>query len=211
MFTGIIKELGKVKRIDETEKIKTFLIKASEILDGKKIGDSIAVNGACMTITAIDTESFQFDVMEESLNKTNLSKLIIGSIVNLESAMTLNQGIDGHLVQGHVDSTAEIIFIKKNGKNTEISIKTPKKLRKYIAFKGSITVNGVSLTVSKLEDKSFTVALIPHTLEKTNLKELKKGSIVNLEIDLIARYLENLLNQKEKETKYEFLKDRNLI
>lgn len=211
MFTGIIKELGEIIKIEEKNKIKTFVVKASVVIDNKKIGDSIAVNGACMTITKIDKNSFQFDTIQESLEKTNLADLKPGDIVNLEPALALNQGLDGHLVQGHIDTTAEVNEVIKNGDNTEISIKIPKEIKKYLAFKGSITINGVSLTISRLEESIFKISLIPHTLEQTNLKQLNKGSKVNLEIDLIARYLESLLEEKEKETKYEFLRERNLI
>jgi riboflavin synthase len=207
MFTGIIKEIGIIEEIEELKTSKLFKIKCNSALIGKKIDESIAVNGVCVTIIEKDDQSFKFSAISETLEKSNLNELEKGSEVNLEPALTLAQGIDGHLVQGHVDNTAEIKAIKEN----RLIIESPKDLVKYIAHKGSITINGVSLTVSKIEEGYFAVELIPHTQENTNLGKLKKGDRVNLEIDLIARYLEGLLNQKEQESKYEFLKDRNLI
>jgi len=211
MFTGIIQELGKVKSIEEREEIKTFTIEAAKVLKGKDIGDSIAVNGACMTITDLSPSSFKFDAIKESLEKTNLKTLEVGSIVNLEPAMRLEQTVDGHLVQGHVDCTSEVFKIIQEGENTVISIKIPKEMKKYLAFKGSITVNGVSLTVARLEENSFNVAIIPHTMAATNFQYFSPGEVVNLEADLIARYLESLFNAKEEEATYQFLKERNLI
>lgn len=211
MFTGIIKEIGEIFSIEAKENITTFVVKCSEILKNKEIGNSIAVNGACITITGLEENSFKFDAIKETLEKTNLNEFKEGSKVNLEPALTLNQGLDGHLVQGHVDTMGEVEEILINEGKTKLTINYPAKIGKYLAFKGSITINGVSLTISDLQGETFAVELIPHTLEKTNLGELKKGDKVNLEIDMIARYLERLLNNKDKQITYDFLKDRGFL
>lgn len=211
MFTGIIKELGKVKKITKTQKGATFLVQAGSILKNKKIGESIAVNGVCVTIIKLTKGSFQFEAIKETLDKSNLKNLKTGTEVNLEPALTLNQSLDGHLVQGHIDTEGIVENFEKDHGENILTIKFPKQIAAFLAFKGSITVNGVSLTISNLQDSTFSVSLIPHTLKNTNLKNLKKGDKVNLEVDLIARYLKNLLDKKDNEAKYEFLKDRNLI
>lgn len=211
MFTGIIKELGKIKKITKSRKGATFLVQAGSILKNKKIGESIAVNGVCVTITKLTKGYFEFEAIKETLDRSNFKNLKTGDEVNLEPALTLNQSLDGHLVQGHIDTEGMVKNFKKNHGDNILTIKFPKQIAAFLAFKGSITVNGVSLTISNLQDSTFSVSLIPHTLKNTNLKNLKKGDKVNLEVDLIARYLKNLLDKKEDEVKYEFLKDRNLI
>lgn len=211
MFTGIIEEVGEIEKIKLTDSGKTFKIKAGELAKTTKIGGSIAVNGACMTITEIDGDIMTFDTIQESLEKTNLKTLNKGEKVNLESALKFGDKLEGHLLQGHVDTEGEVEeHIAAKEKNT-LTIRFPQNLAKYLALKGSIAINGVSLTISHLELRTFSVELIPHTLEKTNLKNLQKGDKVNLEIDSIARYLESLLNAKEQESKYYFLRERNLI
>lgn len=207
MFTGIVQEIGKVKEIKKSSQGLDLEIACTKALENKKIGDSIAVNGACLTIVKIGNQRLNFEVINETLTKTNLKNLQINDEVNLEPSMTLNQGIDGHLVQGHVDGEGTVESLKDG----ILTIKFPDELSDCLAFKGSITINGVSLTISDLQDNTISVSLIPHTLENTNLKSLKNGQTVNLEVDLIARYLKNLLDKKENETKYAFLKDRNLI
>jgi riboflavin synthase len=195
MFTGIIEEVGKVKELRKKNANQNFTIATKSILKNKKIGESIAVNGACMTITKISGNTFQFDAMPESLELTNLADIKEGEEVNLETALSINKGLDGHIVQGHIDCTEETIELKKDDKKDILKIKIPKKIKKYICMKGSITINGVSLTISKLTETSFSVDLIPHTLKNTNLNKLKKGDKVNLEADIIAKYLENLLKK----------------
>lgn len=211
MFTGIIQEVGVVNSIKKAGKTAAFEVKAEKLLQNKKIGDSIAVNGACMTITELEKKSFKFDVMKESMEKTNLGTASKGEKVNLEGALTLNQALDGHLVQGHVDETAEVIELKNKKDHAQLKIKYSDEIAKYLALKGSITINGVSLTISDIQSAHFTVDLIPYTLKETNLGKLKKGNIVNLEIDMIARYLERMLDKKNDQAKYEYLKERNLI
>lgn len=211
MFSGIVQEIGVIKKIEGDNSLKSFSISAQNILKNKKIGDSIAVNGACLTVTSIKDSEFTCDAISETLEKTNLKALKEDDLVNLEPALSLNELINGHLVQGHIDCEGEVLEISENNKNQSLKIKFPSHLAKYLAFKGSICVNGVSLTISRLEEANFTVEIIPHTWQNTNLKLLKTGSLVNLETDMIGKYLERLLDQKANETKYEFLRERNLI
>jgi len=211
MFTGIIKEIGEISSVKKSGANKTFAVKTSKILANKKIGQSIAINGVCTTITKITKNTFEFEAMPETLNRTNLGIIKKNSKVNLEDSLKFNEDIDGHLVQGHVDTKGEVISLSKSKKGTILTIKYPKEIAKYLAFKGSISINGVSLTISDLNYSDFSVDLIPHTLKNTNLGILKKKDEVNLEIDMIARYVKRLLDAKEKEFTYEFLKDRNFI
>ena len=177
MFTGIIQEVGKVPKVKNKKDEKIFTIETVKILESKKIGDSIAINGACLTVTEIET-----------LDLTNLSEIKENSEVNIEGALKMGQSLDGHIVQGHVDCIGKVLGWKKN----VLQIKFPSKIQKYIALKGSITINGVSLTISKRKKEEFEVSLILHTIQNTNLGKLKKNDKVNLEIDIIARYLETL-------------------
>lgn len=211
MFTGIVEKTGEIQKISNGKNTKIFVVKAGSVLKTKKIGQSISVNGVCVTITAIKNGSFTFDAMPETLEKTNLGKLKINDIVNLEPALKLNGELDGHFVQGHVDAQGKVVSLKKEKKHMILTIEFPKEISQYLAFKGSIAINGVSLTVSRLESKTFSVDLIPHTLAKTNLGKLKKGDKVNLEADVIARYLKRLLDCKESESKYEYLAERGFI
>ncbi len=191
MFTGIVSQIGEVTNISETEGIKKFTVKCLKSLN-LKVGDSVAINGACMTATSIKGNTFTFDTISESLSKTNLNLLTKGSKINLELPLKANQKLDGHIVQGHVDETAKVKSMTKN----LLTLNTPKNLKKYIAMKGSVTLNGVSLTVSKLTSSTFSVSLIPHTLKTTNLANIKSGDLINLEIDILARYLEQLTKTK---------------
>lgn len=210
MFTGIIQEKGIITDRKKDKNI-TFSVKSKKLLKNKKVGDSISVNGICVTITNIENETFDFDAMPETISTTNIDGLEKGNEVNLEPALTLNQGLDGHLIQGHVDTTGEVQDLTNDKDEVRLTVKYPKKISEYLAFKGSITLNGVSLTISDLQTDTFSVDLIPHTLKITNLGKLKKGDKVNIEIDLIARYLKTLLDSKEKETKYEYLKERGFL
>lgn len=207
MFTGIIQEVGIIKNIQKAN----FEVGTKKILHNKKVGDSIAVNGVCVTITKITKTTFKFDAIEETLKRTNLKSLKKNSKVNLEPALTLSQTIDGHLIQGHIDTEGTVVSLKKHKNDTTLKIKFPEEIARFLAFKGGIAINGVSLTISHLEENTFEVELIPHTIKNTNLGILKKSDKINLEIDLIARYLDRLLSAKENEAKYYFLKERNLI
>lgn len=207
MFTGIIKKTGKVKSIE----LNAITIESPNFFKAHEVGESISVDGACLTITKNDNNTATFNLMEETVLHTTFKNLNVGSIVNLEPAMTLNKRLEGHIVQGHVDGIGEILEVKKAKTQTTLRIKYPQPLQKFLALKGSITVNGVSLTISFLEENYFEVSLVNHTLENTNLGIVKKGSEVNLEIDTVARYIKALLDSKEEETKYEYLLERGLI
>jgi riboflavin synthase len=211
MFTGIIQELGKIQKVESKKGNKTFVVKASKILKKKKKGQSIAVNGACVTIVKLTKNSFTFEAIAETLEKTNLGVLKKSDEVNLEPALKIGQELDGHLVQGHIDTKGTVLSFKEENKHIILRIEFPMEMSRFMAFKGSITINGVSLTISHLQDKSFGVDLIPHTLKNTNLGKLTKGDKVNLEVDMISKYIERMLNHKESQTKYEYLKDRNFI
>lgn len=208
MFTGIIEEQSQIQTISKNGDKLTLSILAPKTALKVAIGDSVAVDGTCLTVTSKSGDSIFFDAVAETIDRTIIKNYTEGQKVNLETALTLSKGIDGHLVQGHVDTTSTVISI--NDKH-EITIEFPPEIAKFLAFKGSIVINGVSLTISKLEDTTLQVSLIPHTLETTNLGELKAGSLVNIEIDLIARYLERMIHEKEGQSKYHFLKERNLI
>ncbi len=196
MFSGIIQAVGMIEQVEPLEKGVHLTIEAGVLGLGKtKIGDSIAMNGACMTATSISGNRFTVDVSRESLDVT--VGLGAPGPVNLEKSMALGDSIDGHLVTGHVDGVGEVAAFERLGESWRLAVRAPKDLGRYIARKGSITVNGVSLTVNRVEDgpagATFEVNLIPHTLEVTTLSRLVAGAKVNLEIDLLARYVQRLL------------------
>lgn len=186
MFTGIIKDLGAVMSVKKHGQNRIFRIKPR--IAKISIGSSISVNGVCSTIINKSTHWFEFEAMPETLKRTNLAMLKPGEKVNLEPSLRLNSELGGHFVLGHVDG----IGIVKSVKNNELWIAAPAELRKFIAFKGCIAINGVSLTISGVQGNNFKVSLIPYTLKHTNLGSLRKNDKVNLEIDMIARYLEKI-------------------
>ncbi|WP_437130963.1 riboflavin synthase [Peptostreptococcus russellii] len=198
MFTGIVEEIGKIKAIKKGKNSARLVINAKKVLEDVKLGDSIAVNGVCLTVTEFSNSEFAVDVMHESLRKSSLSTLKNDSSVNLERAMLLNGRFGGHIVSGHIDGTGEIINIKNDDNAIWYTISAKDKIMKYIIEKGSITIDGISLTVANLSESDFSVSIIPHTQEETILKTKKIGDIVNLENDCIAKYVESLLNFKEK-------------
>lgn len=202
MFTGIIEEKGMVEAITLKGISGVINIKAKKVLEGTKLGDSIAVNGVCLTVIDIRKDGFSADVMAETVRKTNLSYLKKGSLVNLERAMAMNGRFGGHIVSGHVDLTGEIIKKEKEEISTWFYIKPTKDISQYIINEGSITIDGISLTVAKAENEYFAVSIIPHTGKETTLLDKNVGDIVNLETDIIGKYVENLLNKaKPKENK----------
>ena len=204
MFTGIIQAKGNIKEIRISNKGAVFALNSNSLeLSDVSIGDSIAVNGVCLTITQLDNHSFSADVSQETLNCTTFSQLRKGQNINLEKSLRLDQGIDGHLVSGHVDGVGEVVSLHKEGESTRLKIKVHKDLSKYIAKKGSICINGVSLTVNAVETDFFDVNIIPHTLSVTNLGELIENSRVNIEIDIIARHIEQLISH-ESTTRIDF-------
>ena len=194
MFTGIITAKGKISHVQPLEKGVRLTIEAPGLkLADVALGDSIAHAGVCLTVIAKKKDSYQVDVSRETLDCTvGLDKL--GGEVNLEKAMRLNDFIGGHLVSGHVDGVGEVEMFESIGESHELVIKAPKSLAKYIARKGSIVVDGVSLTTNRVKGRRFSINLIPHTVEVTTLKHLHAGTKVNLEIDLIARYVERMLS-----------------
>lgn len=198
MFSGIIADAGMIKTVADREGGLRLTV-ATEVLgmDDVALGDSIAVNGVCLTVIEVDGNDFTVDVSRETLDcTTGLEQQ--GGHVNLEKAMRLSDRIGGHLVSGHVDGVGEVVAFNDIGESWRLVVRAPQALSKYIAVKGSITINGVSLTVNHVSGNEFEVNLIPHTLEVTTLNELEKGKRVNLEIDLIARYVERMM-QAEKE------------
>lgn len=193
MFTGIVEAVGEIKQIDSLEGGISLSIAPGMLdLSDVKTGDSIAVNGVCLTVTDVANDMFWVDVSRETLECTEGLDKPDGQ-VNLEKALLLSDRLDGHLVSGHVDATGEVIKLQLAGESYLLVIRTPDALLKYIARKGSITVNGVSLTVNRIAGDELEVNLIPHTLVATTLKELKTGTKVNLEVDMLARYVERLM------------------
>jgi len=197
MFTGLITELGTVTAIARGESSAIFTIKAPESVQGLAIGDSIAVNGTCLTATSLTSDSFTADVMVQTLSLTSLGQLEIGSPVNLELAAQLDMRMGGHIVQGHVDGTGTVVGLTPGEKWAEFVITAPAHLTKYVVAQGSITLDGVSLTVGAIDDAtdSITVWLIPETLAKTNLSTKKAGDLINIEVDILAKYVERLISK----------------
>ena len=199
MFSGIVKAVGIVEELKSTSGILNIKISCNAGLREINIGDSVAVNGCCQTVVKKDRDSFIVQATQETLEKTNLKFLTVGSKVNLEPSLKLSESLDGHLVSGHVDFTGEICEILNDGENRIVAISFPKDYQKYIASKGSITVNGVSLTVIEVKDvrggsaSALTITLIPYTRDNTNLGLIKIGDPVNLEVDLVSRYVVNYL------------------
>jgi riboflavin synthase len=197
MFTGLITELGSVLSVTRGESSAIFTIAAPKSVTGLAIGDSIAVNGVCLTATSITANSFTADVMVQTLNLTSLSELEVGSPVNLELAAQLDMRMGGHIVQGHVDGVAEVVALTPGEKWAQFDITLPKELMKYVVAQGSISLDGVSLTVGALDDASNVVSLwlIPETLANTNLSAKRAGAKVNVEVDILAKYVERLLKK----------------
>lgn len=196
MFTGIIEEIGKVEAVAKGSNSAVITIAAVKVLEDTKIGDSIAVNGVCLTVTSISGRKFSADVMAETLRRSSLGSLKHGSMVNLERAMATNGRFGGHIVSGHIDGVGVISSFEKEDNAVWVEIETPAKILRYIVEKGSITIDGISLTVAKLTDSSFAVSVIPHTGEETTLLNRNPGDIVNLENDIVGKYVERLMNFK---------------
>lgn len=194
MFTGIIEETGKIESVANGNKSAIITIIADKVLKGTKIGDSIAVNGVCLTVTSISGNKFTADVMAETIRRSSLGTLKHGSKVNLERAMAADGRFGGHIVSGHIDGTGVIRSLEREDNAVWVEIETPDKLLKYIVEKGSIAIDGISLTVARLTDDSFSVSVIPHTGEETTLLAKKPGDIVNLENDIVGKYVERLMN-----------------
>jgi riboflavin synthase len=194
MFTGIVEELGSVKALKREAGAARLTISASTVLQGTAIGDSICVNGVCLTVVAMSSSDFSADVAVETLKVTNLGELKIGTKVNLERALQLSARIGGHLVSGHVDAAGSIKGKREEGNGWRIFIEAPDTILRYVIKKGSIAIDGISLTVAGLEKTGFSVAMIPHTAKLTTLGFKSTGDSVNLEVDIIGKYVERLLS-----------------
>ena len=210
MFTGIIEEVGQVKLIDSN----SLTISCTNILEDIKLGDSIAVDGVCLTVTSYNKNSFTADVSPETFNVTKLDELKYNELVNLERAMGINSRFGGHIVTGHIDTVGKINKIIPNGNfyQLEIFIQNTT-FYKYLVKKGSITIDGISLTISELSNSNVNIAVIPHTFESTNLKTLKKDSNVNIEFDILAKYVEKnlLMNDNKSNITVNFLEDNGFV
>ncbi|MBR1537327.1 MAG: riboflavin synthase [Treponema sp.] len=193
MFTGIIEEIGKIKRISLSGKSGSLEIAANVVLEGTKIGDSIAVNGVCLTVTSLSEASFTADVMAETLRRSSLGSLTAGSSVNLERAMSAQGRFGGHIVSGHIDGTGKISKMKKEENAVWVFIEAKAEILSLIVEKGSIAIDGISLTVVSVTDSEFSVSVIPHTSKETTLLSKKAGDFVNLENDIVAKYVQKLL------------------
>lgn len=199
MFTGIVEELGTIRNIQRKSEGAVLEIQAADVLADAEIGDSIAVDGACLTIRSLVPEAFAADISAETLRRTTLGERIVGEQVNLERSLRLSDRLGGHLVLGHVDEVATICAWKDEGDASLMRVTMSDNISRYIAYKGSITVDGISLTVSGIHTDAFEVALIPHTKQITTLRTKRNGARVNLEVDIVARYIETLLKNTETE------------
>ena len=200
MFTGLIAELGRVIAVEKSESSAIFTINAPKLISEIALGDSVAVNGVCLTATSISSTEFTADVMVQTLSMTSLSQIDVGSAVNLELAAQLNARLGGHLVQGHVDGVGTVVGLTPGDKWAQFDITVPSHISKYIVNQGSICLDGVSLTMGSIDEATdvVTVWLIPETLERTNLSTKKLGDLVNIEVDVLAKYVERLLAKRDK-------------
>jgi len=195
MFTGIIEEVGRVTNIGHENENRRLTVSSSNLVKELKKGDSIAVSGVCLTAVELTPKSFGADLAEETWNRTSFSRIKTGALVNLELPMRADGRFGGHIVQGHVDGTGKFVALDEitGADNYWLRIEIPPDLARYVIFKGSLSIEGISLTVAKVEGTEVTVAIIPHTTEMTNLKSLKPGDPVNLEVDMIAKYVEKMM------------------
>tara|TARA_Y100000815_G_scaffold275319_1_gene312833 strand:- start:404 stop:979 length:576 start_codon:yes stop_codon:yes gene_type:complete len=191
VFTGIVEEVGVVAKISDNG----MTVLATKVTEDLKLGDSIAVNGTCLTAVSFDRTEFSVDLSPETVRRTSLGRLSVGGPVNLERALLASDRMGGHIVQGHVDGTGRVMSTKRDGDSTIFRIRVPKRLNRYIVEKGFVAVDGISLTVVKIGASSFTLAVIPYTLKNTNLAALSVGDRVNLEADILAKYVESLLDR----------------
>lgn len=211
MFTGIIKSIGTIIEIQKKDELLEVTIKSDLVSSHLNKDNSVNVDGICSTIISHDKDQLKFQYMPETIEKTSVSSWEKDTKVNLEPSLSMEDAISGHFVNGHIDTTGTIKSIKSAENTKDIEIAYPKKLRKFLALKGSVSVDGTSLTISLLEKDTFTVSLIPHTLEHTTFGEKKEDTLVNIEIDMLARYLKQLFDERDKQTSYEFLKERGFI
>ena len=211
MFTGLVAELGTVQRLARQGNSYHLTVGAKKVLENLKIGDSVAVNGACLTVVRMDDSGFTADVMPETVRLTNIGSLQPGSKVNLERTLRLCDGLDGHIVSGHVEGLGTIYEQRPEGIAVVVTIATPPELLKYIIKKGSIAIDGISLTVTEVTDTSFSVSLIPHTAKETTLGLKKVGDSVNLETDILGKYVERMLTWHQKQDGKTDTLDMNML
>jgi riboflavin synthase len=193
MFTGIIEELGRVRSIEQRDENARIVIEAQLVLTDTKHGDSISVNGVCLTALDLHPDSFAADVSKETLDRSTLGSLKPGAPVNLERPVTLSTRLGGHIVQGHVDARGSLVSVEDHGESWTFRFSYPKEIGRFLVHKGSVAVEGISLTIAALEDSYFDVAIIPKTMEVTNFSQLKPGDPVNLEVDVIGKYVERMM------------------
>ncbi|MCR5785349.1 MAG: riboflavin synthase [Eubacterium sp.] len=211
MFTGIIEEQGVIEGIKNGEKSSVLRVGADRVLEGTLIGDSISLNGVCLTVTKIFGKSYECDVMAETLRYSSLGDLKVKDKVNLERALALGSRLGGHIVSGHIDGCGVIEGTKREDNAVWVSIKAPENIMKYVIKKGSIAIDGVSLTVAEVEEGGFKVSLIPHTAKETGLLDKKTGDRVNLENDVIGKYVEKMLGQNNEKTQENTLTKETLF
>ncbi len=198
MFTGIVEEIGEVISWSEVEESWKLCVSANRIRDDVRIGDSVAVNGCCLTVIEIGEDNLTFDILEETRRQTNLKDAERGDFVNLERSLRFDGRVGGHFLTGHVDGQGHLLAIEPDGKDVVMRIQAPEQFEQYLVYKGCIGVDGISLTVARVADNEFTIWLIPHTMEVTNLKQRRPGDRLNLEFDLLAKYTERILAGKER-------------
>lgn len=200
MFTGLVEEIGECLWLRQTATATQLTLSAQVVTRDVHRGDSIAINGCCLTVTSHRKDQLVFDLLDETLQRTNLGKLRPGTKVNLERALAANGRLGGHFVQGHVDCTSTVLSTEERGADLKLEFELPSDFSHYVAWKGSIAINGVSLTVAEITDRSFAVWIIPHTRAKTTLGRLERGDRVNLEFDVLAKYAERILAGMPRET-----------
>ncbi len=205
MFTGIIEEVGTLKGVKRGSKSVTLTIGGKVIFEDMKLGCSIAVNGVCLTVTSFTSQEFTADVMPESMKLTNLGSLSLGSKVNLERAMPANGRFDGHIVAGHVDGLGKVVEVKLDDTAVRLTFRTTTDVTDYIVYKGSVALNGISLTVTDVTKDTFSVSIIPHSLQNTTLSAIKVGDVVNVETDILGRYMEKFAAKKNDGVTQELL------
>ena len=198
MFTGLVEEIGKVESIIKSTKSSRMTIKANKVLEGVKLGDSICTNGVCLTINFFDSGRFSVDVMAETIRRSNLRNFSLGDEVNLERAIRLGDRLGGHIVSGHIDGTGTIVNFQQEDNAVWITVATSSEILKYIVQRGSIAIDGVSLTVAYIDDSVFKVSIVPHTKHMTTLIRKKVGDRVNLECDMIGKYIERFIGAKDQ-------------
>jgi len=197
MFTGIVEEAGVVQAVTRRGKGWSLEVEVSSIVDGVKIGDSVAVNGCCLTVTEVKGKRLIFDLLDETKEKTNLQSAQLGARVNLESSLRADGKVGGHFVTGHIDGMARVSKWERSGEDWELEVEAPRGLERYLVPKGCVAIDGISLTIGRVEGRNFNVWIIPHTYEVTTLRGRKEGDKVNLECDLLSKYVEKMSGVKK--------------